>query len=226
VRIMPDALALPGPAQMRLLNAELEQRVETRTTELRESNAALSREVDERRHAEAEVGRLNALLSRRVAELEALFDVLPIGVGIAADAECRKIRANATLARMLRLDPDRNMSLSAPPGEAPTHYRVLHDDAVVPTTDLPMQKCTRTNRAVLDFSETIEFGEGDSIEVLCNAVPLRDPAGKVTGCVATFQDTTALAKAHATAERYATIMASSEEAIVATDVQGRITDWN
>ena len=63
----------------------------------------LAREVARRRAAEAEVRRLNA-------DLEGLFAVIPIGIGIALDPDCRDIRSNRELARMLQLPLGQNAS--------------------------------------------------------------------------------------------------------------------
>src|SRR3954451_22002519 len=76
---------------------------------------------------EASAGLMRQLaqaLHHRVDELEALFDMLPIGLAIADDPACQYIRANATLARLLDVPAAANVSLNAPPEERPS-YRVL-----------------------------------------------------------------------------------------------------
>ena len=64
--------------------------------------------------AEAEVRRLNEELRQRVAELEALFAAIPIGVAVADDRECHVIRANPVLAHMLGMPTAANVSKTPP----------------------------------------------------------------------------------------------------------------
>lgn len=182
--------------------------------------------LDERSRDKAEITRLNHLLQRRVDELQALFNVLPVGVGIAEDRECRVIRTNEALARMLGVDRKTNASMSAVARTAPLGFRVCHNEQTLTPDQLPMQTSARENRAVTDFEETIIRGDGTRIEVLANAVPLRDPHGNVAGCVATFQDVTALKTALAAHARYTAIVASSQEAIIGNTLDGIITEWN
>jgi PAS domain S-box-containing protein len=226
VRIVPDALQLTSPSELRRVNEWLEERVQARTTDLEVANASLRREVSERERAEAEVHRLNRLLQRRVDELQALFNVLPVGVGIAEDAECKVIRTNEAFAQMLGVPRDINASMSAKAPDAPLNFRVLREGRPIRPDELPMQTSARENRSVVDFEETIERSDGVRVEVLANAVPLRDPTGAVIGCVATFQDVTPLKSALAASARYAAIVASSADAIIGKTLEGIITEWN
>jgi PAS domain S-box-containing protein len=181
---------------------------------------------EERDRAAAEITRLNQLLQRRVDELQALFNILPVGVGIAEDRDCRVIRTNDAFARMLGINREVNASLSAAPADAPLNFRVLQDERPLKPDELPMQICTRENRKVTDFEETILRRDGARIEVLANAVPMQDAQGNIAGCVATFQDVTALKAALAMHARYTAIVSSSQEAIIGTTLDGIITEWN
>jgi PAS domain S-box-containing protein len=140
---------------------------------------------------DAELRRVNESLQHRVAELQTLFDLLPVGIGIATDASGRDIRMNRALAEILRLSPERNASLTAPSGEAPSTYRVLKDGRELRPDELPIQRAIAENAPVTDFEHTIVHDDGTEVDVLLNAVPLRDADGKVSGCVATLQDLTA-----------------------------------
>lgn len=195
VRIVPAALTLPSHDDLRRLNADLENRVQARTADLSTANSRLLEEVHQREQAEAEVRALNIRLQQRIAEMAALFDLLPVGIGIAEDAECRLIRSNTALAAMLGTSTQQNISLSAPSEEAPASFKVFQSGRELAPHELPMQVATSTNRAVIEFEETIVRSDGQQIELVANAVPLHTESGEVRGCVATFVDVTARKRA-------------------------------
>ncbi len=192
VRIIPSALALPSAEDLRQLNLALEEKVRARTADLSQANADLRREIVQRQEAEQEVKRLNSSLEQRLEEMQTLFDLLPVGVGIATDASGRHIRTNLALARILGLPAEANASLLAAAGEAPRNFRISVDGQELTPDRLPMHVALRENRAVLGVEETIERTDGVRIVALASAVPLQDAAGACRGCVATFQDITAL----------------------------------
>ncbi len=199
VRVVPMALALPSPDALRKLNEDLENRVAARTADLTHANEHLRLEIQQRELAEAEIRRLNIALEQRVAELQTLFDLMPVGVGIATDATCTHIKTNRAFAQILGLPAHANASLTAPPEQAPQSFHIVKDGQTLKPAELPMQRATRENIALRDFEETIVRADGTTTDVLVSAVPIRDEAGQPRGCVATFQDITA--HKHAAQER-------------------------
>src|SRR5436190_23008744 len=89
-------------------------------------------------------------LHHRVDELEALFDMLPIGLAIADDAGCQHIRVNAMLARLLDLPPGANASLGAPEPDRPS-YRIFRSGRELPLEQLPLHRAAREALPVTDF---------------------------------------------------------------------------
>jgi signal transduction histidine kinase/CheY-like chemotaxis protein len=152
---------------------------------------ALAREVSRRRAAEAEVRRLNADLAGRVAEMEALFAVIPIGIGIALDPQCRDIRSNRELARMLQLPLGQNASKTGPRAAELAFRVVRYDGQEIPGEDLVMQRAVRTGEAVLNESYRIVHPDGMALDVLGSAAPLFDGDGRIRGAVGAFMDVTA-----------------------------------
>src|SRR5207253_4496623 len=120
---------------------------------------------------------------RSVAELQTLFHLLPVGVGIATDAACTAIRFNAAYAEMHGFTGRDPVSFSAPATPLPATFRVLQNGQEIAPTDLPMQRAVATNTVVRDFEKTIVRPDGTTIEVLATAVPIRDASGQPTGCV-------------------------------------------
>lgn len=150
---------------------------------------AVVEEITERKRAEAEIRTLNLDLAKRVSELETLFDLAPIGLMIAEDPQCRHMRMNRTLARMLELPPDINASLSAPSDERPP-WKVLRDGLEVDPTDLPIQRAAAEDRAVVEPGLDWVLDNGKVFNIVTYAAPLRDEQGKVWGAMGAFLDLT------------------------------------
>ncbi|HEY8990734.1 MAG TPA: response regulator, partial [Luteolibacter sp.] len=195
IRIIPLALSLPSHEDLRRLNADLENRVAARTADLTAANARLHEEVRQREQAEAEVRTLNLQLQQRIDEMGAIFDLIPVGIGIAEDPACARIRSNAALAAILGTASGQNISLSAPTGEAPVSFKIFKDGRQLAPAELPMQSATASDRPVLEFEETIVRDDGQRLDVIANAVPLHNESGAVRGCIATFTDVTARKRA-------------------------------
>ncbi len=154
-------------------------------------NARLYRDSE---RARAEIARLTTDLQRRVDELQTLLDVIPIGIGIADDPECRRIRVNPAFARSLSIGIDENASLSAPDAERPA-FRVVRDGAPVAPDDLPMQYAARTGREVRDIELDVQHPDGTRVTLYEYASPLFDEHGRVRGAVGAFLDITARKRA-------------------------------
>ncbi|MGH8018620.1 MAG: hybrid sensor histidine kinase/response regulator [Opitutaceae bacterium] len=191
-RVAPMIARSPGPADFARINRDLEGRVHERTAELEDANARLRNEVAERERAESEVRNLNARLSERVEELEALFRVLPVAVALAEDQACMRVRGNPAMDRLLRTGPDRNMSLTPGAPDAPTHFQVWRRGRCLLSEELPMQTVGREGCELRDFEETIVHADGTRCEVIADVVPLRRADGVVRGVVGVFRDLTEL----------------------------------
>ena len=153
-------------------------------------NDELRAEVEERKWAEEEVRHLNAALQNRVEELETLLNVLPVGIGIASDPECRHIRANATLNRQLRASEGGNVSLSAHRGEGPRHFKVFADGQQLSPEQLPLQRSAANDEVIRDMEEEIHFDDGSVLHLLAYSAPLRDGEKRIRGAVGAFIDIT------------------------------------
>jgi two-component system cell cycle sensor histidine kinase/response regulator CckA len=197
VRARPDVLPPTQPVDSRRENGPVADQAGARLAALEGENEQLRRDAGERAAAEAEVRRRNIALQAQIGELQSLFKAMPIGVAITADPSGRTIRANEAFAEMMGLAETRNATLSAPPFDAPSHLRVTHDGKELPASDLPMQRAIAQNAPVRNFEQTITRPDGVSLDVITNAVPIRDEKGDPCGCVATYQDFSA----HKQAER-------------------------
>jgi PAS domain S-box-containing protein len=160
-----------------------------RLTEGRIRGSYVVEDVTERKRAGEEIVRLNQELARRVDELQAILDIVPIGIGIAHDPECRRITFNPYMSEVLGVPRWENASLTAAPDERPDSYRVYRDGEEVPPDRLPMQvACTGVE--VRDSEvDVVRAGDGTR-QLLCHVRPLLDGAGRVRGSVGAFLDIT------------------------------------
>ena len=192
VRVVPVALQMPSPDALQKLNEELESRVQARTADLSASNARLELEVRQREGAEAEVRRLNTSLQNRVTELQALLDLLPVGIAIAQDAHTSELRTNQAFARLTGMaSSQRKASLSAPPIEVPASYKMFQGEHELARDEVPLRRALAENHPVLDVELRITHEDEQEFQVLVSAVPLQDNAGNARGAVTTLQDITA-----------------------------------
>lgn len=151
---------------------------------------AIFQNVTNRKQAEAKIIKLNQALNRRVKELQTLLEVIPTGIGIAEDPECRTIRANPALAKLLGIPVDANASLSAPNDERPTNFKVYQDGRELAPEELAMQYATTHGVEILDSEIEVVRDDGVRINLSQYAAPLFDEDGKVRGCVSIFLDIT------------------------------------
>lgn len=156
-----------------------------------EQIAILFTDTTARRQTEQEIGRLNRELEGRVAELETVLKMLPVGIGIARDPECSHIQVNPFMAKVLGLEDEANASKTAPEGERPHTFRCTDDNGQeVADHELPMQVAAREGRVVTGMELTVERSDGKRIRLLEYATPLLDEAGNPRGAVGTFVDVT------------------------------------
>lgn len=149
---------------------------------------AMITDVSDRKLTEEEIFQLNQSLNRRIKELETLLDVIPVGIGIAEDAQCRHIRINPALARQLRISHNVNASLSAPDGEKPSNFKVYYQGRELTVDELPMQYAAAHGVEVMDLEVDIIYDNGDTIQLLEYAAPLFDEQGQPRGSVGVFLD--------------------------------------
>jgi signal transduction histidine kinase len=136
-----------------------------------------------------QVLRLSADLQRRGDELTAVFDVLPIGIGIASDPACTRIRMNRAFAAQLGIDVTQNASMSAPDGERPA-FKIMKEGRVLAADELPMQMAARLGIEVREFEVDIVQPDGRRISLYEYAAPLFDDAGSIRGAIGVFIDIT------------------------------------
>lgn len=150
---------------------------------------AVVRDVSARKRHEAALRHSEAELADRVAELETLLTVSPLGIALSRDPACRSIWANPALRQLLRLDEGMDASPSGPDADR-LPFRAMWNNERVDPDDLPMYRCCRTGQAVLGDEVELVFDDGSSRTLLVSAQPLFDHHHRVRGCIAFSIDIT------------------------------------
>src|ERR1700734_2036036 len=197
--------------ELEILNSELEKRVLARTEQLRES--------------EEQVRRLNVQLQQRVAELETIMKVLPVGVSIAHDPHCRFVTGNAALKELLGLEHRENLSPQSYEN-IDASYEIYHDGERLGFSDLPLQRAAATGRPVGRIELEIHSASGKVLQTLMSANPLFYDSGNVRGAVGALIDITERKRMEQILTQRADLLDLASEAIVVRDLNGNVQVWN
>jgi PAS domain S-box-containing protein len=197
--------------ELELLNRELEKRVLARTEQLRES--------------EEQVRRLNDQLQQRVAELETIMKVLPVGVSIAHDPHCRFVTGNAELKELLELGHRDNLSPHSYENSEET-YEVYRNGAHLSFDELPLQRAAATGKPLGRVELEIRSASGNVIQTLMSANPLFYDSGNVRGAVGALIDITERKQMEQTLRQRADLLDLASEAIMVRDLNGTVQFWN
>ncbi|WP_346657298.1 PAS domain S-box protein [Rhizobium herbae] len=100
------------------------------------------------------------------------------------------------------------------------------DGRPLPHDECPMAVALKEKRANRGLEAVAERPDGTRVPFLAYPTPLFDNAGNLTGAVNMLVDLTDRAIADEAEQRYAAIFASSDDAILAKDLDGTIISWN
>lgn len=189
--------------ELETLNRELEQRVTERSQELRN---------------------LNYQLQQRVAALETIMQVLPVGVAVAHDPECRLVTGNAALSAIygLRAGDDLSEKLGGPQ----LSYNLYEKGKPLPVDQLPLRRAMLSGRPTGTIELEVRSREGMIASLLGSASPLFDETGAVRGAVGVYYDVTPRQRMETVLRERADLLELASEAILVSDLDGAITFWN
>ncbi|MEB3359540.1 MAG: PAS domain S-box protein [Synechococcales bacterium] len=154
-------------------------------------------DVDDRRRAAAEISQLNQTLQRRVDELQTLFDVIPIGIAIAEDPDCRVVRVNPAFAALLQIELSGNASRTPPTGQPTPPFKVYQNGRELSPEELPQQYAAKYGVALNEVEVDIVRNDGAAFNLYGYVAPLFDEQGQSRGSIAAFLDITDRKRAEA-----------------------------
>jgi PAS domain S-box-containing protein len=189
--------------QLELLNQELEQRVDERTEQ---------------------ISNLNRQLEQRIAELETIMQVLPVGVAVSHDPECRVVTGNAALSELLGVAPGENLSLTAQDGNL--RCEVYEQGRCLKRDDLPLDRAARTGTPLGSVELEIRRENGEPIHLLTSASPLFREDGSVRGAVGAYFDVTGRKELENLLRERADLLELANEAIMVRGLDGMLQFWN
>jgi signal transduction histidine kinase/CHASE3 domain sensor protein len=194
-------------------------------------------QLAERALLEAETEReavreLSTELKARVAELETMFERLPVGLCISYDPECLSIRVNPAFAKMVGVSTDENISSGRPDADIALPYTIWRNGGPAAVEDQPMQLAARTRQVVEGVDLDLHFRDGHVLHLYGWAAPLFGEAGEVRGAIAGFVDVTQrekyaqeIARLAGRAEKLYALTSALSRAATPEEVGAVACDW-
>ncbi|HVO68213.1 MAG TPA: ATP-binding protein [Syntrophales bacterium] len=125
----------------------------------------------------------------RAIELATHLNAAPTPIIIVHNREGTHITGNRAAEELLGLLHGGEVSLSAPAGVRPRHYKAVKDERELRIDELPARRAAR-GEEVRDFEYSIVFDDGTIRHVMAYGAPLFDDYGQPRGAIHTLVDIT------------------------------------
>jgi signal transduction histidine kinase/ActR/RegA family two-component response regulator len=135
------------------------------------------------------IRKLSANLQQRAEEIEAILDVLPVGIALADDPLCQRTRINRALSQLLGLQGTAYTSLRDLPF-ASLPIKASKDGVELTTAERPMYQAATQGIEVSGVVVDVVGGDGTPMTLMEYAAPLFRTDGTVSGAIGIFVDIT------------------------------------
>lgn len=146
-------------------------------------------DIHDRKEMEQTIQGLSHDLKQRTEELHSALEMVPVGIAIAHDVECKTMTGNPEFTRMLRLPSNANVSKSAVLEERPNNFTIWRNGNPLAPEDLPMQLAASSGQRVTGEDFDLLFDDC-ILSMFGYAVPLFDADGQLRGSIGAFIDVT------------------------------------
>jgi PAS domain S-box-containing protein len=171
--------------------------------------------------AEEQIRNLNAQLQERVAELEAIMQVLPVGVAVSQDPESTVVTANLALSDL----PGENIATRIDPASTDS-FEIYREGRRLASADHPLLRSARTGQQSGSLELEIQGSDGEPIYLQSSASPLFNQYGNVRGAVGAFINVTDRKRLEDLLRERADLLELATEAIIVRDMNGVLLYWN
>jgi PAS domain S-box-containing protein len=197
------------PVELEYLNSEANVWYELRAFTSGDGLSVYFRDITERKRADQERERLLGQIESERRRLEVILEVAPVGA-IVVDAEGRIVIANRSAAILSGLSTAQ-VGFDFPPG-----YQVLLPSGTPYSRDeFPLMLALSNGQSVLGAEIMVRRPDGETVSLLANSTPIRNPEGDIAGAVAIFMDITQLRGLEREREEFISV--------VAHDLRGALT---
>lgn len=175
--------------------------------------------------AEEKIRQLNFQLEQRVAELETIMQVLPVGVAVAHDSAGDVVIPNQALAELFGVPPGSNISKSVGT-ETGASFDLYQQERRLAPEDLPIRLALSSGKPIPSSEWEVRRVDRKPVQILGSASPLFDGEGHVRGAVAAFFDVTSRKEMEDLLRERADLLELASEAILVRDRSGILQYWS
>jgi len=217
-----DYISVPVVPELLRAKVSVFTELHRKTRQLEKLNRELEHRVAERTQ---EISSLSRQLEQRVAELETIMQVLPVGVAVSHDVECRTVTGNAALSKLLGASQGENLSPDAQDKKS-IPFEVYQNGSRLYRDDMPLIKSARTGQQLGSVEVELRYANNSVLHLLTSASPLFSEDGSVRGSVGAYVDVTERKHLENLLRERAELLELASEAIMVRSHDGTILFWN